>query len=61
MNAVRMRKENQVYSAEEKRAMALLNLEEKKQKEAALEADMRMYLEEQKRQRDLQRQREAAN
>jgi hypothetical protein len=29
MNAVRMRKENQVYSAEEQRAMALLNFEEK--------------------------------
>jgi hypothetical protein len=29
MNAIRIRKENQVYSAEEKRALSLLNFEEK--------------------------------
>lgn len=29
MNAIRIRKENQVYSAEEKRALALINHEEK--------------------------------
>ena len=29
MNAVRLRKENQVYSAEEKRALALISMEEK--------------------------------
>lgn len=29
MNEVRLRKENQVYSAEEKRALALFNYEEK--------------------------------
>ena len=33
MNAIRIRKENQVYSAEEKRALALLNLEEQQQRE----------------------------
>jgi len=34
MNAVRIRKENQVYSAEEKRALAQLNFEEKAKREA---------------------------
>ena len=33
MNAVRLRKENQVYTAEEKRALALFNFEEKANKE----------------------------
>lgn len=36
MNAVRLRKENQVYSAEEQRALALITMEENQQKEAAL-------------------------
>ena len=34
MNAVRMRKENQVYSAEEKRALAMFNYEEKQKRES---------------------------
>lgn len=33
MNAVRLRKENQVYSIEEKKALAILALTEKQQKE----------------------------
>ncbi|KAJ3449247.1 nf-kappa b activating protein [Anaeramoeba flamelloides] len=33
MNAVRLRKESQIYSAEEKRALAMLNLEEQKKRE----------------------------
>nr|CCA15672.1 conserved hypothetical protein [Albugo laibachii Nc14]CCA16264.1 conserved hypothetical protein [Albugo laibachii Nc14] len=33
MNAVRIRKENQVYTAEEKRALQLINFEEKQQRE----------------------------
>ena len=33
MNAIRIRKENQVYSAEEKAALAMINFEEKKVKE----------------------------
>jgi hypothetical protein len=41
MNAVRIRKENQVYSAEEKRALALFNYEEHQQREAALLANLR--------------------
>jgi hypothetical protein len=41
MNAVRMRKENQIYSAEEKAALAMLNFEENKRKEAVLLEDMR--------------------
>jgi hypothetical protein len=45
MNAVRIRKENQVYTALEKKALALIQLEEKKQKDAALVADFRRLLE----------------
>ena len=41
MNAIRIRKENQVYSAEEKRALAMLNIEEQRNKEQKLLADMR--------------------
>ena len=41
MNAIRIRKENQVYSAEEKRALSLLNFEEKANKEKKLMADFR--------------------
>ena len=41
MNAVRIRKENQVYSAEEKRALALFNYEEAQQREKALLAGLR--------------------
>ena len=33
MNAIRIRKENQVYSAEEKAALSMINFEEKKAKE----------------------------
>merc|ERR1712070_197948 len=36
MNAIRLRKENQVYTAEEKRALALLALEEKQVKDAKI-------------------------
>ena len=46
MNAVRIRKENQVYSAEEQRALALITLEEKQQKESALLNDFRTMLKE---------------
>lgn len=46
MNAVRLRKENQVYSAEEQRALALITMEEKQQKEAALMEDFRRNLKE---------------
>ena len=49
MNAVRLRKENQVYSAEEKRALALITMEEKQQKEAALLQDFRSMLQEKER------------
>ena len=34
MNAIRIRTENQVYSAEEKRALALIQFEENQQAEA---------------------------
>lgn len=52
MNAVRLRKENQVYSAEEKRALALITMEEQQQKEAGLMQDFRSMLQEKERQRD---------
>ncbi len=44
MNAIRIRKENQVYSAEEKRALALINFEEKQQRENQLIGDFREML-----------------
>eukprot|EP00878_Enallax_costatus_P002914 GHUV01003109.1.p1 GENE.GHUV01003109.1~~GHUV01003109.1.p1 ORF type:complete len:362 (+),score=108.54 GHUV01003109.1:219-1304(+) len=44
MNAIRMRKENQIYSAEEKAALAMLNFEENKRKEAKLLEDMRQLV-----------------
>ena len=44
MNAVRLRKENQVYTAEEKRALALLALEEKQVKDAKIVGDFKSML-----------------
>lgn len=44
MNAVRLRKENQVYSAEEKRALAMITFEEKQQKENKIIGDFRSML-----------------
>lgn len=41
MNAVRLRKENQIYSAEEKKALALFNYEEKSRRENKILADFR--------------------
>ena len=41
MNAVRLRKENQIYSAEEKRALAMITFEEKQQKENKVVGDFR--------------------
>ena len=41
MNAVRIRKENQIYTAEEKAALAMFNFEENKRKEAKILEDMR--------------------
>ncbi|EWM22787.1 Protein of unknown function DUF926 [Nannochloropsis gaditana] len=48
MNAIRIRKENQVYTALEKKALALIQLEENKQKEATLLANFRQALEKRK-------------
>jgi len=45
MNAVRIRKENQVYSAEEKRALAMYNFEEKANRESMLVGELREMLE----------------
>ena len=44
MNAIRIRKENQVYSAEEKRALALFNYEEKQQRENKILTEFRDML-----------------
>ncbi|KYF45288.1 heat shock protein [Toxoplasma gondii ARI] len=44
MNAIRIRKENQVYSAEEQRALAMFNYEEKANREAQLINDLRDML-----------------
>ena len=41
MNAIRIRKENQIYSAEEKAALAMYNFEENRAKEAKILEDMR--------------------
>eukprot|EP01097_Dermamoeba_algensis_P011480 TRINITY_DN8904_c0_g1_i1.p1 TRINITY_DN8904_c0_g1~~TRINITY_DN8904_c0_g1_i1.p1 ORF type:complete len:111 (+),score=33.15 TRINITY_DN8904_c0_g1_i1:28-333(+) len=41
MTAVRMRKENQVYTAEEKKALAMFNFEEKAKRENKILADFR--------------------
>ena len=41
MNAVRIRKENQIYSAEEKRALQMFNYEEKQKRENQILADFR--------------------
>ncbi|KDD73368.1 hypothetical protein H632_c2248p0, partial [Helicosporidium sp. ATCC 50920] len=41
MDAVRVRKENQIYTAEEKAALAMFNYEENKKKEAKILEDMR--------------------
>lgn len=44
MNAVRLRKENQVYSAEEKKALAMINFEENLQKESKVIGEFRKIL-----------------
>jgi len=44
MNAVRIRKENQVYSAEEKRALAMFNFEERQQRENRILADFKSMM-----------------
>lgn len=44
MNAVRLRKENQVYSAEEKKALAMITFEEKQQKDNKIISDFREML-----------------
>lgn len=52
MNAVRIRKENQVYSAEEQRALALITMEENASKEAQLMEDFRTMLKAKKAQKE---------
>ena len=61
MNAVRIRKENQIYTEEEKRALALITFEENQQKEQALMEDFRAQLLERKRLQELKEARDATN
>ena len=56
MNAVRIRKENQVYSAEEQRALALITLQENQRKEAELVEDWKELLQAKKDQTKLKAQ-----
>ena len=44
MNAIRIRKENQVYSAEEKAALAMINYEEKALREQKVMADLKQLV-----------------
>merc|ERR1719461_334980 len=46
MNAIRIRKENQIYSAEEKRALTMVNFEEKLNREKKLMATYQKLLNE---------------
>lgn len=54
MNAIRLRKENQVYSAEEKRALAMITFEEQQQKESKVIGDFRQMLAQRLRQAGVQ-------
>ena len=47
MNAIRIRKENQVYSAEEQRALAMINFEERAARESQLIYDLKEMLKKQ--------------
>ena len=47
MNAVRLRKENQVFSAEEKRAMAIAHFEEEEKRQQETLSALRKLVEEQ--------------
>ena len=46
MNAIRIRKENQIYTAEEKAALAMFNAEEAQRKEEKLVEEMKKLVEE---------------
>ena len=46
MNAIRIRKENQVYSAEEKAGLAMINFEEKAAKEQQVMKSMQQLVKE---------------
>ena len=54
MTAVRLRKEQQVYSAEEKRALAVFNYEQKIKKEHKLMEEMQMLLKSKLRKEEVQ-------
>jgi len=50
MNAIRIRKESQIYSAEEKRILEKLNYEEKAKRENKIIADLRQLASEKSKQ-----------
>lgn len=54
MNAIRIRKENQVYSAEEQRALSLMNLEEAAARERELQVQFRRLVQKTKEERGLE-------
>ena len=49
MEAVRIRKENQIYNADERRALAMFHYEEHQKKEAKVLEDLKAMLDEKKR------------
>ena len=59
MNAVRMRKENQVYTAEERKALALLRFEEKAKREVKIQGEFRELLQQRLREHQRQSQEDA--
>jgi hypothetical protein len=54
MNAVRIRKENQIYTVEEQRALALITMEEKKQQETTLLEEFFIMLQNKEKQKQKQ-------
>lgn len=52
MNAIRIRKENQIYSAEEKAALAMFNFEENRKKEQKILNDMKRLVDQTLEERD---------
>jgi hypothetical protein len=56
MEAVRLRKEQQMYTADERRAMAMFNYEERMKKEKELMSQFREQVQDKLRRSDLKKQ-----
>jgi hypothetical protein len=56
MEAVRLRKEQQMYTADERRAMAMFNYEERMKKEKELMSQFREQVQDKLRRNDLKKQ-----